>query len=436
VAHLDEHRLLGNLREGDPAAAEELVHRVAGDGWLLALVVQQRAELATDLATRAIVRTLADAVDGRLTSDATFRAAALRTVRDQSLARRISVSDGSDLTGSEALACFGQLAEPSRSALLLADILLLPDDQLGHPLDLPDEEARTLADRAGAALRQRLAHRLGGRTGDECRAALERAAAQVGHDDTGEADLHLAGCAVCRENQDLLVGAVDHVREALPVPPEDLDAHVLEAWAGLLSARSATANGYPAAPDTLLRRFAAAGPAARRTVAAAAAAVLVAGLVAVGAGSGPRPAPPVGTAVAGASTTALTEPSPAVSAGTSTSAPTTTTTPGATAAVAPDTALTAQLLHTLTTASTTASIPAAGGSGAGSGSAGNSVQPTNVGSPTPANPATPSAPSTTAPPPAPATTTAPTPTTTAPAPTTTTNPLQPVVDLVNKVLHP
>lgn len=431
VAHLDDHRLLRSLRAGDLGSAAELVRRVAGDGWLLALVVQQRADLADDLAMRAIVRTLTDAVDGRLARGATFRTAALRNVRDESRSRRLSVSDGHALTGDDALACFGQLAEPSRAALLLADVVLLPDDQLGHPLALPDDEARALADRAADALRQRLAHRLAGRlTDDACRAATD---AGIGAD---EPDPHLAECATCRENHDLLVGAIDHIREALPVPPAHLDERILEAWAGVLAARRAATDGYPAVSSTLVGRLAAAGPAARRTVAAAAAAVLVGGLIAVGAGSGTAPVGPGKVALAAAPTrppAAVSTPEPSASVPSAT-----TTTTGAVPVVASDAALTGQLLQTLTGAVTSASIPAAAGAPSAAG-ANNSVQSTNVGSPTPANPASPSpttaapAPVTTRPAPAPISTTPAT--TAAPAPTTT-NPLQPVIDLVNKVAHP
>lgn len=432
VAHLDEHRLLKSLKAGELAAAAELVHRVASDAWLVALAVQQRAELATDLSVRAVVRTLADAVDGRLEGASTFRAAAMRRVRDQSLTRRMAMSDGQDLDGDDALACFAQLDEPSRSALLLADIVLLPDDQLGFPLDLPDDVARRLADRAGHALRQRLARRLtAGVTDERCVTIIRGAATSTGDD----VDPHARSCATCREIQDQLVGAIDRVREALPSPPEQLDAKVLDAWAGLLGARHATVNGYPAAPSNVAGRLAAARPAARRAVAAAAAAVLVGGFIAVGAASGPHPVTTRTPALAAAP--AATH---AVASSHSPSS-TTTATPNGGTGVAPidasaTAALTTQLLQSLTSAVTTASVPQGADVPASPANGGTGVQPTNVGTPTAVNPTAPSprtptaTPATTA---APASTTSTTPTTTV-APKQ--NPIQPVIDALNKLAHP
>ena len=246
VEHIDDRELLERAARDDTDAVRELHRRSAPSAWGLALAITGDPASAAHAVTEGFATAVAALRAGELDIDATFRPHVLAATRTAALTTDTALIDhvdellargahGDDEALADAARSFAELPEQSRSALWMADVVMLPDDQLEVPLGESTAETEQLVEGARASLHQHLQARLAEHVADDdCRLVTAQLSGLLsGELDDLAADAvqeHLAGCFECRGRRERLVSATDRLALLAPHPPAELERESVAGW--------------------------------------------------------------------------------------------------------------------------------------------------------------------------------------------------------------
>jgi hypothetical protein len=225
VTRADEATLVRRARTGDREAFDEVHERHGPAAWRVAAVT------APDQATAEAA--LADGVARTVQGDVLVAG----PIRTRVLAATLSHAAGGDpgasgawlpapedATGADAqlFEAFAGLPHRYRTALWLADAERIPSAQAALVLGQAPAELADLADRARAALRTSLDHRVLADLSDGTVCHRARTALAVGSGASAReragAEAHATGCEPCRGHQALLASAPLALRSVLALP--------------------------------------------------------------------------------------------------------------------------------------------------------------------------------------------------------------------------
>ncbi len=231
-------RLLAQARDGDRVAFETLVAEHAPLGWRLAYALtgshEQAAETLTTGASRAFGRRtpMFAASAPHVELSHAVRVAAIDLLEQTGDPRPYEVPDGAH---QDLALAFADLPERSRTALWLHHVEALADAETAFVLDVPEEYADSLVDRARDGLRERYVERhvqmYGGRNCDRAVARLgAHAAGRLPENEIELVERHLRLCPTCRDRAMRLATITRHLSEIVP-PMPDLTDDIRTAWA-------------------------------------------------------------------------------------------------------------------------------------------------------------------------------------------------------------